>query len=182
MLCRCRWVAVTTSRGEGGSPSLPLCRHEQCASTHMAARAARGGKKSQSKSAKALSPARMERGWSKDGARISSVCPAAPRKAPELQDPSSPSLPYPQRCLPPLPSRPLSSPQAGAFNYSCPPLQTACARWAGAIGFQTDASWEAPAAFPACRLPEQGRESRSVSSSHSRGGEAWLLPCIVCKH
>lgn len=114
---------------------------------------------------------------SEDGARIGSVCPAAPRRAPEPQDPSSPSFPYPQRCLSPLPS----SPQAGAFNYSCPPLQTACARWAGAIVFQTGASWEAPAAFPACRLPEQGRESHSVSSLHSRGGEAWLLPCMVCK-
>lgn len=172
------WPA-TTSRGEVGSPTLLPCRRERCASARMAARAARGGKKSQSQKVLSLPPQQrlcLERGWSEDGARISSICPAAPGRAPEPQDPSPPSLPSPQRCLSP----PLSSPQAGAFNYSCPPLQTACAGWAGAIGFQTGARWEAPAAFPACRLPEPGRESRSVSSLHSRG-EAWLLPCTICK-
>lgn len=68
--------------------------------------AARGGKKSQSRKVLSLPPQRrrcLQRGWSRDGARLGSVCPAAPGRAPELQDPSSPSLPYPPRCLsPPL--------------------------------------------------------------------------------
>lgn len=49
-----------------------------------------------------------------------------------------------------LPLPLLSSPQAGAFNYSCPPLQPV---HAGLLPSAFScAGWEAPAAFPACWL------------------------------
>lgn len=90
---------------------------------------------------------------------MGSICPAAPRRVPKLQDPPGiPPLPTALPRSPPLSSL-LSSPRAGAFNYSCPPLQTACARWAAAVGFQTSAGWEAPAAFLACQPQRRTRRA-----------------------
>lgn len=137
---------------------------------HMAARAALGGKGSlrQRKS--------FPRPHGKGSAR-------SQRRAPRCSSAASPAAPRRaagSSAAPRRPREPRSSPRAGSFNYSCTPAQTACARWAGAIGFQTCAGWEAPASFPACLLLERAG-SRLVSSLHCRGGGSCLLPRIVCK-
>lgn len=165
-------MAVPTSWGAGGSPSLlpsgvsnvpPLARQPGLLGE--------GERLSQIKSfpcphskgsASSEDGARMGRGWSEAGAKLergsapSALLPPGERLSRRIP-PHHPS-PTHSAASPPA----LCFPQAGAFNYSCPPLQTACARWAGAIAFQTGASWEAPAAFPACRLRSRSRAGRAV--------------------
>lgn len=75
---------------------------------------------------------------------MGSDCPA---RASEPQDSSH--HPFPTHSAASPPSL-LSSPQAGAFNYSCPPLQPV---HAGLLPSAFScAGWEAPAAVPACWL------------------------------
>lgn len=103
-----------------------------------------GREKSQSKKVLYLLPQQRMEQDGKDAARMGSECPV---RASEPQDSSH--HPFPTHCAASPPSL-LSSPQAGAFNYSCPPLQPV---HAGLLPSAFScAGWEAPAAFPACWL------------------------------
>jgi len=119
----------------------------------------------------------LQRGGSEEGARIGSVSPAAPGRAPEPQDPSPPSLPYPRRCLPP----PLASPQPGAFNYSCPPVADSLRAGLGPPALAgklhrlpslpAPEPGREPLAFPGRRSPAPSLHRSQASVSRASGAE-----------